>query len=187
MNILSRLTQQKPLFGMDEQTPVLLFSGRLSHEKGIMEIPEVFEQAKTEIPNLKMVFAGTGPAEDEIKKAMPDAVFLGWVDHSQLAAVYSSADLLILPSKFDTFSCSVLESFSCGLPVLAYRSKGPKDIIQHQLNGFLANNKAEMGQFVIEYFKFPAMQKQFRVEAVKRASDYSSQKIMKQFLTQTGL
>ena len=174
-------------FGVDEKTPVLLFSGRLSHEKGVMELPDIYSQAKNEIPELRLVIAGTGPVEKKLKEAIPDAIYLGWVDHEKLPDIYSSADLLILPSKFDTFSCSVLEAFSCGLPVLAYRSKGPKDLIQDQECGYLANNRSEMIQSVISYFTAPAIHKSFRNAALERASAYSCNKILDKFLTDVSL
>ncbi len=169
-------------FGLDDNSPVILFAGRLSQEKGVMELPEIYTIVKKYIPNIQIVIAGTGPAEKEIRKALPEATFLGWVDHTDLPAIYSAADLLILPSKFDTFSCVVLESLSCGLPVIAYKSKGPKDIIQDENCGYIVSSKNEMCEKIITFFKDPKQQKSFRKMALKRVKDYDKNKIMEEFL-----
>lgn len=180
-------TDKNKLFGVSQDTPVLLFSGRLSHEKGVLEIPELYKQVKIEIPELQLVFAGTGPLEEKLKESLPDAIFLGWVEHNQLPAIYSSADLLVLPSKFDTFSCSVIEAFSCGLPVIAYNTKGPKDIIRHQESGFLANNRTEMARYVTDYLQDTLSHKSFKDAALARSIEYSSDKIISKMLTDLAL
>lgn len=170
------------LFKLSENDHVLLFAGRLSHEKGIMDIVDIYPELMKNIPNLKIVFAGTGPAENQLKEALPNAIFTGWVPNNKLPSIYSSADLLILPSKFDTFSCVVLESISCGTPVVAYNTKGPKDIIIHDRCGFLASNKYQITEHVISYFNNKEMQDKFRTAAVERSKDYKKQAIMEKFI-----
>jgi len=170
-----------------DEDPVLLFCGRLSYEKGVDQLVSVYKECKEDIPNLKLVIAGQGPAEDELKSQLPDAVFLGWVPHNMLPVIYSSADLLLLPSQFDTFSFSVLEAFSCGLPVIAYNTKGPKDLIHHNINGFLVNNTEQMIAFVNYYFANPLLQSNYKKEAIKRAAEYTSEKIMTQLLKDVNL
>ncbi|MCK9205595.1 MAG: glycosyltransferase, partial [Salinivirgaceae bacterium] len=167
-------------FGLSETDKVVLFAGRISLEKGIMDIPEIFQNLKEIHPDIKMVFAGTGPAQNEIQKLMPDAIFLGWIETKELPYYYSAADLLILPSRFDTFSLVVLESLSCGLPVIAYKSKGPKDIIEHQVSGYLASSKNDMVLWMNEYFSNTAKPAAFKQAAIERAAKYSRDHIMKQ-------
>ena len=178
---------EKKSFGLSSHDKVLLYTGRLSHEKGVLDIPYILDKVKSVIPEVKMIFAGTGPAEDELKRLMPEATFLGWVNHDELPKIYSSADLLILPSKFDTFSCVVLESLSCGLPVVAYKSKGPKDLIQHKESGYLVPNKIEMAARIIEHFSDDKIQYIMKENAVVRSKDYHPGRIMDQFLKDVKL
>lgn len=179
-------TDKAETFNIKDNSPVLLFAGRLSHEKGVMELPEIYANVRKDIPNLKMVIAGAGPAEKDIREALPDAIFLGWVKHHELPFIYSAADILILPSKFDTFSCVVLESLSCGLPVIAYKTKGPKDIIQDGKCGYIVSNIIEMCDRIINFFNDPKLQKSFRRQALQRSKDYNKETIMKQFLKDIG-
>ncbi len=175
------------IFGLPNRTPVLLYAGRLSPEKGVLEIPELLSKVKVHHPDVKIVFAGTGPSEGELKTLLPDAVFLGWVNHNDLPKIYAAADLLLLPSKFDTFSCAVLEAHSCGLPVASYKSKGPKDIIQHNKTGFLSCNQEEMAEQVILYMSNKQWHSPFRLAAAERSKDYGVDKILNRFLTDVDL
>jgi glycosyltransferase involved in cell wall biosynthesis len=182
-----RSSTKAEMFDLPLTSTVILFAGRVSHEKGVMELPDIYTKLKAKLPEIGMVIAGTGPAEEDLKKAMPDAVYLGWVDHDELPNIYSAADLLILPSKFDTFGCVVLEALSCGLPVVAYNTKGPKDIIQHEKNGFVVQTKQEIVQSAYAFLTNANMRKSFRTSALKRAKAFSVESIMKKFLNDTGL
>jgi glycosyltransferase involved in cell wall biosynthesis len=170
-----------------EKGKIVLFVGRISREKGVMELPELYKKVREEVPGIRFVIAGTGPEENELKEIFPEAIYLGWVDHSQLPQVFSAADLLVLPSKFDTFSCVVLESLSCGLPVIAYKTKGPKDIIQDGVNGFLVSNPSEMANRVIRYFSNNSTRTSFRKKALIRAKQYSKAQIVDGLLHRVGL
>jgi glycosyltransferase involved in cell wall biosynthesis len=182
-----RMTTKTEAFDLPSSSSVMLYAGRISAEKGVLELPEIFEKVKKEIPEIKLVLAGNGPAEYELRKSLPEAVFLGWVDHEELPNIYSAADLLVLPSRFDTFSVVVLEALSCGLPVTAYKTKGPKDIILHETCGFVANSQAEMIQSTISYFADINMQKTFSEAAIERARGYDREEILHDFLINTGV
>jgi glycosyltransferase involved in cell wall biosynthesis len=175
------------VLGLPENTPVLLFAGRLSLEKGIMELPGIFRKVIQTIPNLKMVIAGNGPAADKLKEIFPEAIFTGWIDHDQLPGLFSASDLLILPSRFDTFSCSVLEALSCGLPVIAYNTKGPKDIIQHGVCGFLADDSNQMAMEIQDFFMDDTLHEKMRQAARERSKTYNAGEIFGHFLKNVGM
>ncbi|MBK7213612.1 MAG: glycosyltransferase [Bacteroidales bacterium] len=179
--------QKSDVFGVDNSSKVLLYVGRLSHEKGVMELPVIYDQLSEQYENVQMVIAGSGPAEKELRKSLPGAIFNGWVTQKELSRIYSAADILILPSKFDTFSCVVLEALSCGLPVVSYMTKGPKDIIQHGVNGFLVKSLPAMITAISDYLSEPSLHKSFKRAAIRRAKDYRPDKIMNALLSDVGL
>jgi glycosyltransferase involved in cell wall biosynthesis len=113
--------------------PVLLYVGRVSHEKGIDD----FLKLKTR--GTKLV-VGDGPARASLEKQYPDAVFLGYRKGQELGEVYASADLFVFPSKTDTFGVVVIEALASGLPVAAYPVTGPADIIRDDKLGALDND-----------------------------------------------
>ncbi|MEQ9289816.1 MAG: glycosyltransferase [Cyclobacteriaceae bacterium] len=174
-------------FNTKNDVPILLYAGRISKEKGVMELPDILEKVKSQIPDVEMVVAGKGPAEEELKQKMPDAKYLGWVDHQELPKIYSTADLMVLPSKFDTFSVVVLEAMSCGLPVIAYNIMGPKDIIKKDLNGYLVKKKSAFSSKIISHLRDKNTQKTFKKAALKRAKNYNADQILNELLYETGL
>ncbi|MGB0238185.1 MAG: glycosyltransferase [Cycloclasticus sp.] len=170
-----------------DDTPVLLFSGRLSKEKGIFDLPDIFKTVQQKIPTIKLVIAGSGPAKEELEACLPDALFVGWVDKKRLSALYKGLDLKVFPSRFDTFGNVVLEAFSHQMPVVAYDCKGPKDIIEHNLNGFLVDDKQQMSEAIISYFSPGFNRTSFCLNAKKRSNVYQAEPIMMRFMENLGL
>jgi glycosyltransferase involved in cell wall biosynthesis len=179
--------QQVNWIQYDALKPVILYAGRVSKEKGVLELPGIFRKIRAVLPEVQMVIAGTGPAENELREAMPEATYLGWVERELLPSLYGSADLLLLPSRFDTFSCVVLEALSCGLPVVAYNTKGPKEILEDSKTGFLVESGEEMAGKVVGYFLDPGLWPVMRKAAFHRAGDYNAGQIMDRLLSDLGL
>jgi glycosyltransferase involved in cell wall biosynthesis len=66
--------------------------------------------------------------------------YLGTInDESLLPSLYSAADITVVPSEYETFGQIVAESMACETPVVAFNNSGPKEIIDHKINGYLAN------------------------------------------------
>ncbi len=73
-------------------------------------------------------------------------------DDNMTALMYSAADLTALPSKQDNLPNIILESMSCGTPVVGFDVGGISDVIRHEENGFLARagNIGEMATTIAE-------------------------------------
>ena len=167
--------------------PVILYAGRLSIEKGVLELPEILKHVRSRFPEAKMVFAGSGPIQEKLQEAIPDAIFTGWVEKERLAELYNVADVCVLPSRFDTFCRAVLEAQRCGLPVVAYGTMGPKDLIRDGQSGFLVDTPEAMSQRVIELIESPSLAARMSASAQKSASRYTPDKVLAQNLEQLGL
>ncbi len=115
---------------VDYVRPVMLYVGRVSHEKNIEDF------LRLKVPGTKLV-VGDGPARAELERKYPDARFLGYRKGQELGAVYASADLFVFPSKTDTFGIVVIEALASGLPVAAYPATGPIDTIVNEKLGAL--------------------------------------------------
>ena len=59
-------------------------------------------------------------------------------DDLSISMLYSAADIMVVPSRSESFSNTVLEALSCGTPVAAFRIGGIPDQIDHKRNGYLA-------------------------------------------------
>jgi glycosyltransferase involved in cell wall biosynthesis len=173
--------------GLRKDDVVLLYAGRLSEEKGVFQLPDVYAAARQANPNVRLVFAGTGPAEEKLRALLPEAIFLGWQPQESLCELYNRADLLLLPSTFDTFGCVVLEAMSCGLPVCGYAVKGPADIIDHGVNGFLAREKEDFIGAVALFAAEPGSYEQMREQAFLRSKAYRPEIIMANMMSDLGI
>jgi glycosyltransferase involved in cell wall biosynthesis len=168
-------------------TPVLFTACRLSREKGIFELPQILAHARKSLPDLRLVIAGAGPAEAELRAALPDARFLGWVDRQRMAELYQGLDLFVFPSRFDTFGNVILEALVHGMPAVAYNCKGPKDILAGGQCGYLVESIEEMGACIVSHCQRPELRAATRGAAMARAALYQAAPIMNRFLYDLGL
>lgn len=102
--------------------PISLYVGRVAIEKNI----EAFLDLKT--PGSKVV-VGDGPARKSLMQRYPGAHFVGPKSDTELVQHYAAADVLVFPSRTDTFGLVLLEALACGVPVAAYPVAGPLDVI----------------------------------------------------------
>ena len=119
----------------------LLHSGRVSREKNIDFLAEVYGSLIKQDPAVNLIFAGDGPYFNEFKgkmKSFSRVFFAGRLDRKDLAPLYSASDLLVFPSITDTFGMVILEAQSCGLPAIVSDFGGPKGIIVNGKTGFVA-------------------------------------------------
>jgi glycosyltransferase involved in cell wall biosynthesis len=81
----------------------------------------------------------------------------------------------------------VLEALSCGLPVLAYPVKGPKDIIIDGVCGLHADGPDAMARAATRLLTDPALAQRLRSGALERARDYRADSIVDRLLADVGL
>ncbi|MBV8524573.1 MAG: glycosyltransferase family 1 protein [Acetobacteraceae bacterium] len=102
--------------------PVFLYVGRIAVEKNL----EAF--LTLDLPGSKVV-VGDGPCRATLQARFPDVCFTGVRDRELLSASYAGADVLVFPSRTDTFGLVLLEALACGTPVAAFPVTGPLDIL----------------------------------------------------------
>lgn len=87
---------------------------------------------------IELVVFGSSQPENSINLGF-NAHYLNRLnDDTSLALVYSSADVMIVPSVQEAFGQTASESLACGTPVVAFNATGLPDIVEHQQNGYLA-------------------------------------------------
>jgi glycosyltransferase involved in cell wall biosynthesis len=102
--------------------PIQLYVGRVAVEKNIAAF------LATRQPGTRVV-VGDGPARAELERLYPDALFLGALGGRALAGAYAGADVMVFPSRTDTFGLVMIEALACGTPVAAYPVSGPVDVL----------------------------------------------------------
>jgi glycosyltransferase involved in cell wall biosynthesis/predicted metal-dependent phosphoesterase TrpH len=117
----------------------VLYSGRITREKGAELLADAFLLARAREPRLHLVLAGGGPEQERLREHVGEAhsTFLGWLSGVELARAYASADLFLFPSATDTFGQVLLEAQASGLPVVAVAEGGPLSLIEDRVSGLL--------------------------------------------------
>lgn len=110
--------------------PIFMNVGRVSVEKNLEDF------YKLDLPGKKYQ-VGDGPMLETYKAKYPEVEFLGAKFGSDLAHCYREADVMVFPSKSDTFGLVMIESMRCGTPVAAYPVTGPIDVIKNGQNGYM--------------------------------------------------
>jgi glycosyltransferase involved in cell wall biosynthesis len=117
--------------------PVFTYLGRVSREKNIEEF------LKLDLFGTKLII-GDGPLKKNLeKKYTKNTVFVGYKKGQKLVDWLSVSNVLVFPSRTDTFGLTIIEAMSCGIPVAAHNVMGPKDIITNGIDGFLGENLKE--------------------------------------------
>ena len=126
-------------FSINLSVNIILFGGisaKNDFNKGYDLLMESISLIKVENVEL-VVFGEKNTAQTYINGYK--VTNLGYLtDELDLAKLYSAADVVIVPSRQESFSQVSLESISCGTPVVAFDYSGPRDIIVHKVNGYLA-------------------------------------------------
>jgi glycosyltransferase involved in cell wall biosynthesis len=110
-------------WGASASDIVILFCAKLQPWKRPLDLIRAF--ARADLPHGILVYAGEGPLHSQLESEAAllgiaaRVRFLGFVNQSQLPAVYSSVDLMVLPSEYEPFAVVVNEAMCCGCPVIA--------------------------------------------------------------------
>lgn len=116
---------------------LFLYAGRLSEEKGIVELAEGFSKAKEKHPDIKLVICGENKTNPQIKEEIAkrlgnlregkDFTFEGKVSQEKLSDYYAACDFFIQPSRYEHFSVSAIEAMSHNKPIIMTKMDSIKD------------------------------------------------------------
>jgi len=110
--------------GAEAEPPEILFAGRLSREKGILELVEAAR-------GHELVVAGDGPLHAQVPQAR------GWLPHEQLERLYDRAAIVACPSHREGFGVVCAEAMAHGRAVVASDVGGLRDLVVDGETGLL--------------------------------------------------
>jgi glycosyltransferase involved in cell wall biosynthesis/predicted metal-dependent phosphoesterase TrpH len=150
----------------------VMYSGRITREKGTELLMEAFLRAHAREPRLHMVLAGGGPEQERVRERLGDAAtFLGWLAGEELARAYANADVFLFPSATDTFGQVILEAQASGLAVVAVARGGPLSLIEDRASGLLCEPDAEqLAASVLELAGSPLLRRRLSQAALRSAT-----------------
>ena len=125
--------EQRRALNLSENDVALLFAGSGWERKGLREAIAGSRDSK-----VRLLVAGRG---DERKFKANHVQFLGVV--RDMPALYSAADIFVLPTFYDPFSNACLEALASGLPVITTRDNGFSEIIEDGVHGSIVERATD--------------------------------------------
>lgn len=144
---IKRFVEAKPIersrIKLSNEDFIVFFSGRLTKEKGILELIQAIKIIKT-IPHLKLIIAGASfygkdtsvhPYLKELIKESEDikdqVIFTGFIDYNEMPSFLKIANIIVVPSMWEEpFGLTVLEAMAAGVPLIATRSGGIPEVCE---------------------------------------------------------
>ncbi|RXA19725.1 glycosyltransferase family 1 protein [Methanosarcina sp. MSH10X1] len=126
-----------------ERQNLIGYVGRLSEEKGILNLIKAIPEIIKWNNNIKFLIIGDGKLRNEIEAYLIEndildyVIFSGWVPHDELPKYFNQMKLMILPSYSEGLPNVILEAMACGTPVLATSVGAVPDFVKDGKTGFI--------------------------------------------------
>lgn len=182
------LDQYRPTSDRDYLTeqrisePYLLFVGRISRQKGILQLLDAFTLLKN--PDLKLVLCASSPdtpdLEAEVRAKVGNNPRIIWINQmvpkDKVIQLYSNATLFVCPSVYEPFGIINLEAMACRAPVVASRVGGIKEVVIEGETGFLVSpdNPGELAAAIDRLAADPELRLRFGANGRERVERYFS-------------
>lgn len=153
----------------------IVFVGGLIKRKRVYELITL---AKL-YPNIQFKIIGEGSEQQSLQNKAPlNVSFFGKLNHNEMDAIFSSSDLLFLPSKSEGFPKVILEAASAGISSVVYNTYGASNWINDRENGFIVNDFNEVKSIVNELLNDSILLQNTSEGAVKLAQKFDWRNII---------
>jgi len=160
----------------------ILFVGRLVPEKGVFDLLAAYAKLDSGVRSeVGLVFAGDGISRAELTKRAaqitPGVVcFPGFAQREDLAALYTLADLLVLPTHSDPWGLVVNEAMACGLPIIVSSVAGcSADLVENGWNGYVVplQDSEKLSAAIDSLVRHPELRQQMSARSLERIRIFS--------------
>lgn len=187
--------QARRALSLPASAPLLLFVGRVQALKGIDTLLRAAQVVRQRYPELQVLIIGGGVDEhdvhesEELRRLQMLGADLDLHEHvhfikaqpqERLAQYYAAADVVIMPSHYESFGMVVLEAMACGAPVVASNVGGLASTVVHEQTGLLVpvGDTAAFAQAILRLLSVPELGATFRRAGLERAQLYAWPRIV---------
>ena len=198
---IKRFIEAVPLdrarLGLTNDDFVVIFSGRLTKEKGIVELINAVKLLQ-HIPELKLIILGasfygkdtqTSPfllkLQQEAEPIKERVVFTGFIDYAQMPSYLKMADLAVVPSVWEEpFGLTVVEAMAAGVPLITTRCGGIPEICEGVAEMVERENIVEhLANAIADLYQNPAKRERMAKVAQERSRLFDKDTFARNFLT----
>lgn len=157
-------------------------SGTSDERKGFEELTSALAAINSK--NIELLIFGSTRPETPFEFGFKTHYLGELHDDTSLVTLYSAADVTVTPSKQENLSNVIMESLSCGTPVVGFNIGGNKDLIDHKKNGYLAEPFKEEDlskgiEWVLDDSIYNDLSESSRVKVVK---DFNYKKVGQDYI-----
>jgi hypothetical protein len=168
--------------GLPLDRPLVIYIGRVAHEKNIDFLVQVFTKVRQEIPRAMLVIAGEGPARESLRqlvaslKLEADVFFAGYLDrNTALLDCYAAANVFVFASRTETQGLVLLEAMAQGAPVVSTAELGTRSILKPGCGALVVEEKRdEFAAAVIRVLQDDNLQRELGERGRAYARNWSS-------------
>ena len=169
-----------------EKALVILYVGRVCHQKGTDLLIDAFRRLKQRLENVSLVVGG--PAEQFGNRNHTDltrrisevgGLYLGPVQEKDLAATYNLCDVFVMPTRsFEMFGMAALEAQACGKPVVCSNHGGLPEVVSPKSGIFFPIGDSEkLSEYLFQLLRNRDLRDSMAVEARISAARFEWRKI----------
>lgn len=165
--------------GLSPEDFVILCTGELNENKNQKTLISAAAQLKDKIPNLKVLLAGNGPKEQELREQIQAEGLEGIVKllgyRTDLEKVVPAVDLIVSCSHREGMPLNIIEAMLCQKPVVASHNRGHDELIEEGRNGFLvqAAHQAAFAEKIYTVYENPTLKTELGENGKGLAAAYS--------------
>lgn len=169
--------------GLDKESPVVLYLGRLHPSKRLDLLVESVALARRQNPTIQVIIAGARDGmivEPLLDRARGWCHWIGEADDAAKWAVLAAARVLVMCSDSESFGMSVLEALAAGIPVVVTKTC-PWEIVERVRCGFWVEQRAdEISKAILEVVQHPSEARAMGERGRKLAEDRYSWRVIGQ-------
>ena len=151
---------------------VIGYVGRISREKGLDLLLEIFLELQEKYDNLMLLIVGDGPLREKFEDKK-NVKLTGFISQNEVADYYRAMDIFVLPSITEANSLSTLEALKSGVCCVNTDVGAIKDYLKHGYNGFFYYEKSELKEILEKLIKDEKLRKTMGENAAKSVSQYT--------------
>ena len=198
LSAFSNLTKSdRSIMGFKENDFIIVFSGRVNRDKGIMELIKAMNLLK-DYPHIKLMiigstFFGNATKDDDFTTGLKDKakplkeriIFTGFIPYSLMPKYLKMANVAVIPSIWnDPFPTTVLEAQAMGLPIITTRRGGiPEEVTEE--NAILLKTDEhlveKLATAILDLYNNPEKRKQMSAISLERSKLFDKETYAKNF------
>jgi glycosyltransferase involved in cell wall biosynthesis len=138
-------------YSIDKDRPVMLYLGRVAHEKNIDFLLHVLVEVKKRVDNVLMIVAGDGPAVGDLKALSTELnlneniLFIGYLSREhELPDCYAAANVFVFASRTETQGLVLLEAMAAGTAVVSTAVMGTAAVLKDNEGALISDENVSI-------------------------------------------